>query len=65
MIKEENGILLSLILRILVAIILGLGGSAYVMLVPNPKYPIVVCSYLIATILAGWVIADVIQNKNT
>ncbi len=65
MIKEGNRILLSLILRILTGTIIGLGGSAYVMIVPHPKFLIVSISYLIGAILIGWVVAEIIQHKIT
>jgi len=63
--KEGNGILLSIILRILTGTIIALGGSAYVMIVPHPKFLIVSISYLIGAILIGWVVAEIIQHKIT
>jgi len=53
----------SLIVKSTVAIILGLGGVAYIMLMPNPDYLMVVVPYLIAVVLAGWAVSDVIQFK--
>ncbi|WP_222599459.1 hypothetical protein [Aquibacillus kalidii] len=37
--------------------------SAYVMIIPNPNYFVIGFSCLIAAILAGWSIADVIKNN--
>jgi len=54
----------SFIVKIIIAIILGLGGVIYLLIVPNPNYLLVISTSLVAAAAAGWAISNVLQYKS-
>ena len=63
--SKQHFSMLSLIIKVIFGMLFSLGGVAYVMLVSDANYLMVVAPYLIAAMLVGWAIADIIQYRNS
>lgn len=63
--SKQKFSILSLLVKVIIGILFSFGGVAYVMLVPDANYLMVVAPYLIAAMLVGWAIADIIKYKNS